>query len=94
MGYRRGIKPEVLAAGGRVVMQQKSLVTSDQVTLEVSNSTRAPGQLVAAPGQTPGDQAAKQYSRGTSNATALVSRAAGLLYDVVEELRDERVAQA
>ena len=88
MGYRRGIKPEVLAAGGRVVVREH-LLTASRAKLEVYNQTLAPGQLVAAPGPVPGTQDAKRYSRGTSNATALVSRAAGLLYDVVEELRDE-----
>ena len=88
MGYRRGIKPDVLAPGGRIVVR-KTLPLSDHVTLEVNKQSLAPGQLVAAPGRTPGDQGAAQHARGTSNATALVSRAAGLLYEVVQELRDD-----
>ena len=43
----------------------------------------APGQLVASPGV--GSEVIKdavRHSRGTSNATALISRACGLLYDV------------
>ena len=88
MGYRRGIKPEVLAAGGRVVVRE-CLATTARATLEIYNQTLAPGHLIAAPGPTSGDQGAVRYSRGTSNATALVSRAAGQLYDVVAELRDE-----
>ena len=88
MGYRRGIKPEVLAAGGRVVVREY-LPTRTRATLEIYDRTLAPGHLIAAPGPAPGDQGAVRYSRGTSNATALVSRAAGLLYDVVEKLRDE-----
>lgn len=88
MGYRRGIKPEVLAPGGRVVLREP-LEKTDQPMVEFSHSKIAPGQFVAAPGQILGDVAAMCYLRGTSNAAALVSRAAGLLYDVVEELRDE-----
>ena len=88
MGHRRGIKPEVLAAGGRVVVRE-CLATTARATLEIYDQALAPGHLIAAPGPAPGDQGAVRYSRGTSNATALVSRAAGLLYDVVEELRDE-----
>ena len=88
MGYRRGIKPEVLAAGGRVVVQEY-LATTDRAELEIYQGTLAPGQLVAGPGRTSGDQSAVRYSRGTSNATALLSRAAGLIYEVLEELRDE-----
>jgi hypothetical protein len=44
---------------------------------------------VAAPGRTPGDRNATWCTRGTSNATALISRAAALLYDVLDELRDD-----
>ena len=47
------------------------------------------GQRVASPGAAPGDQGAVRHSRGTSNATALVSRACGLFYDVMDELRQE-----
>ena len=88
MGYRRGIKPELLAPGGRVVVRE-SLVATHPTTLEVYEQALAPGQLVAAPGRTSGDQEAARHSRGTSNSTALVSRAAGLLYDLLEELSEE-----
>ena len=88
MGYRRGIKPEVLAAGGRVVVREH-LATTAQTKLEIYDGILAPGQLVAAPSQTVGNQMSLRYLRGTSNATALVSRTAGLLYDILEELHDE-----
>ena len=88
MGYRRGIKPDVLAPGGRVVVREH-LETAGGTTLEVYDQALAPGQRVASPGAAPGDQGAVRHSRGTSNATALVSRACGFLYDVMEELRDE-----
>ena len=86
MGYRRGIKPDVLAAGGRIVVQ-RALV--DETTLEFYDRTRPPGQQVASPGADLGDQGAVRHLRGTSNATALVSRACGLLCDVMDELRQE-----
>ena len=86
MGYRRGIKPDVLAAGGRIVVQQ---ALAGGTTLEIYDRTLPPGQLAASPGADPGDQGAMRNSRGTSNATALVSRACGLLYDVMDDLRQE-----
>ena len=86
MGYRRGIKPDVLAAGGRIVVRR---ALAGGTTLEIYGRTLPPGQLAASPGATPGDQGAVRHSRGTSNATALVSRACGLLYDVMDELRQE-----
>lgn len=87
MGHRRGIKPEVLASGGRVVVQERLATTPTE--LDIYHQAGAPGQLVAAPGAMLGVQNATRYTRGTSNATALISRAAGLLYDVLDELRDE-----
>ena len=86
MGHRRGIKPDLLADGGRVLLQQ-SLMDDNQ--LEVYDGPLPPGQQVASPGDTPGDQEAVCFLRGTSNATALVSRGCGFLYDVLDELRRE-----
>ena len=88
MGYRRAIKPDVLASGGRVVVQE-CLDSTEQATLEVYRGSLAPGHRSAAPGSTPGDRSAEWYSRGTSNSAALVSRASGLLYEVLEELRGD-----
>lgn len=90
MGYRRAIKPDVLASGGRVVVQEPLAPPQDvPAGLEVYRGTLAPGQLVAAPGSTPGGPAAIRHTRGTSNAAALVSRAAGSLYEALEELSED-----
>ena len=86
MGYRRGIKPDLLAPGGRVVVQEY-LGSTPQTSLRIYDRTLAPGQTVAAPGSTAGDTDAAWCTRGTSNATALVSRGASQLYEVLEELR-------
>ena len=87
MGYRRGIKPDVLAPGGRVVVSG-SLTTALGV-LDVYDQSRSPGQRVASPGTDPGDLRSTRYMRGTSGAAALISRAGGLLHEVVAELRRE-----
>ena len=47
MGYRRGIKPDVLAAGGRVVVRE---ALAGGTTLEVYYQTLPPGQRAASPG--------------------------------------------
>ena len=86
MGHRRGIKPDLLAPGGRVALREP-LMGGNQ--FEVYDGRFSPGQKVAYPGATAGDQDATRYLRGTSNATALVSRACGFLYDVMDELRQE-----
>jgi len=88
MGYRRAIKPEILAPGGRVVMQE-SLETNPETVLNIYDGNHAPGQLVAAPGRVEGELNTTWYIRGTSSAAALTSRAAAILYDVLMELRDE-----
>ena len=86
MGYRRGIKPDVLAAGGRVVLPHPLPAGA---AVSVYTGPLPPGQRVASPGADSGDLGAVRYFRGTSNATALVSRACGLLYDTLDELRVE-----
>lgn len=88
MGYRRAIKPDVLAPGGRVVVQEY-LGSTTEVVLDIYNHTLLPDQVVAVPGRTPGDRNATWCTRGTSNATALVCRAAALLYNVLDELRGD-----
>jgi len=88
MGFRRAIKPEVLAPGGKVVLMER-IHTNPSATCDIYFGTQPPGQKVAAPGSTPGDLTAAWYTRGTSNATALTSRAAGILYDLLEDLRNE-----
>ena len=84
MGYRRGIKPDLLSAGGRTVVQQ---ALGDVNSLELYYLTRSPGQQVASPGTNSGDLEAARHTRGTSNATALVSRACGFLHDELNDLR-------
>jgi len=88
MGYLRGIKPEILSPGGQVILTEP-LLKNQNITCDIFTRTLPPGQKVAAPGTMPGDIGAAWYTRGTSNAAALTSRAAGLLYDVLEELRGE-----
>ena len=90
MGYRRAIKPDLLTSGGRVVVQEPVQSLQDvESGLDVYRGTLAPGQLVATPGVTAGAEAGTLHARGTSNAAALVSRAAGSLYEVLDELRGD-----
>lgn len=88
LGYRRAIKPDVLVPGGQVVLREAP-TRNLAATLQVLTQTRPPGQRVAAPGQTPGDVTYTWHTRGTSNATALASRAASELYDTLDALREE-----
>jgi hypothetical protein len=87
MGLRRAIKPELLSSGGRVAIRER-LGAADPATLEVYTGGLPPGQQVACPGAAEGALGQTRYTSGTSNATALASRAAALLYEVLEELKE------
>lgn len=83
-GYRRSIKPDLVYFGGKQ-WYDKPFLGRNPVSLSVSNSYGAPGNKVAIPGQ-PGSLDSSAYTRGTSNATALVSRAAVLCHDNLMEI--------
>ena len=86
-GYRRSIKADILLPGGRQLLSEKIGSTSGGVLFEVLNYASPPGQCVAAPGGSAGSLDRKVYSRGTSNAAAVASRNAGLLCDMLDNLR-------
>ena len=88
LGFRRAVKPDVFAPGGRVALRDL-MVSTANTELEPYVLFGTPGQRVAAPGSAPGDQNAFRYARGTSNATALVSRSAAFLQEVLDDLRHQ-----
>lgn len=91
-GYKRSVKPDVLAPGGRIALVRPMLDSATELSLP--RVSYGPGQLVATPGEAGGDLGAAVPSRGTSNATALMSRAAALLVPVLAELRESEGGEA
>lgn len=87
MGYRRAIKPELLTNGGRILLQEN--YDTRKTVLSIYPRSIPPGQRVASPGVA-GDTTATYFTQGTSNAAALTSRAADILYDTLLELRNEQ----
>ena len=87
-GYRRAIKPDFLLHGGRQFLYESPVNAGPKSILSLDQSYRPPGQRVAVPG-TVGLLGQTSHTRGTSNATALASRGANFLYDVIEQLRRE-----
>jgi hypothetical protein len=81
-GYRRSVKPDVFADGGRVLYRE--LLDSDrQIILERATSRRDPlGVLVASPGL-PGQTDATTSMQGTSVATGLVGHQAAALMEAL-----------
>ncbi|WP_027389122.1 S8 family peptidase [Chrysiogenes arsenatis] len=91
-GYRRAIKPDVIFYGGRQ-LYRLPLQPTDPVTIEPAIFRTTPGNKVASPGSLAGEQNATSYSCGTSNATALISRAAGICYDSLQQIFNEHAAE-
>ena len=80
-GYKQSIKPDILVAGGR------QLFTKSDDLFRRDNRSRPPGQKFAYKGSSSEDIKNIQYGRGTSNATALTTHTAGLLYEVIMEIQ-------
>ena len=90
-GYRGSVKPDFLLPGGRQSLDERMGTAHEKAVLEIRDFRVAPGQRVAWPGEQ-GSLDASRYTRGTSNATALASRAACRLYDVLCDLRSQSAA--
>lgn len=79
-GFLRSIKPDVMMPGGRQ-LYSASPIASDKSIYSIAASTKHPGLKVAAPGNALTALSNAEYSRGTSNATALATRAAAQAYE-------------
>jgi len=87
-GHRRSVKPEVLLPGGRQLFQRPLPGARGAVELPLARQVvHGPGLLVASPGTFGADATA--YTVGTSNATALATRASHGIFDVLSELTAE-----
>lgn len=76
-GYRRSVKPDIVFMGGKQFYKLK-LGTNTDIFPAISGFL--PGNKVATPGQS-GDLNASRNTSGTSNATALITRAGILCFD-------------
>ncbi|MDP5497405.1 S8 family peptidase [Pseudomonas aeruginosa] len=86
-GFRRSIKPEIFFPGGRQLY--RTPVLDSQTLYHLDGSLGAPGQKVAWDSSQAGSLSHTVYTRGTSNATALATRSAARIYDVLDTLRTE-----
>lgn len=83
-GYRKAVKPDILLAGGRQFFNYQG----GNGRYKINTVGQPPGQQVAAPDTLGGGELGKTtHTRGTSNATALASRAAARLFEVLDSLR-------
>lgn len=88
-GYRRSIKPDLIFYGGRQLYRLSIL--DEPATISPVSFYSPPGNKVVFPKDSPGELSATAYARGTSNATALLSRAAGICYDRLLQLVDDQL---
>jgi len=88
-GYRRAVKPDIIFNGGKQWYRIR-LQSAEPITIEPAIFRAPPGNKVASPGSLAGELTATSYSCGTSNATALVSRAAGTCYDLLQQIFHEQ----
>ncbi len=84
-GVRRSVKPDIHTPGGRQLFTV-DLSSSASTRLTASASTLAPGLRAASP-TTADPTQGEVHVRGTSGATALATRQAARLLDVIEDLR-------
>ena len=84
-GVGRSIKPEIYHDGGRGLYRRPVVSPEvEMVALEMARTERlGPGIQVAAPDRS-GTTSSVAYTHGTSNATALVTREASRLFDLLE----------
>ena len=84
-GVGRSIKPDIYHAGGRVLYSRPIISPGEnEVQLHpLITPAYPPGTKVAAPGRS-GATNAMAFTHGTSNATALVTREASRIFDVLE----------
>jgi hypothetical protein len=86
-GFRRSVKPEFHAAGGRQLFVI-DLSTSTTTRLRVSPATMPPGLRAASPSTAVPDRG-EVHVRGTSGATALATRQAARLLEMITEMRSQ-----
>lgn len=88
-GFRRAVKPDVFFSGGRQFYREKMGTAHTKGTLSPISGFGPPGHKVAAASAPGKGLDHTWYMRGTSNATALVSRNAALAYSAITALQQE-----
>lgn len=83
-GFKKSVKPEIYFPAGRQLFDEP--FTNSQTNIGLSTSLRSPGHQVAWASSVQGELSKTVYTRGTSNATALATRAAILVYEELKQL--------
>jgi hypothetical protein len=89
MGYRRSIKPDLLAPGGRMLFRFLPGPNGSTTANPVNSSPIPPGLQVASPTAQAGVLSGTQYFHGTSGSAAIASHYAGLIIEEISALEAE-----
>lgn len=88
-GFRKSVKPEILVSGGRQIYSAPLLSGSTEYSINAS--ILSPGHKVATDSKNAiGSTSGFQYTRGTSNATALATHGAAKIHDIIEKIREDQ----
>lgn len=93
MGYKNSIKPDILLSGGRQFFRENIVGRNGNTLLDPEYFAISPGHKVCYPSEV-GNTNEVKYTRGTSNAAALASRLGAKIYEVIEELVVNNVANS
>lgn len=85
-GHRNSVKPEILLPGGRSLHQRPPAAEGNTTLYPAETTITGPGMRVAAPGRG-GALNGSTYLHGTSNATAIATRTADHIFNVLETLQ-------
>lgn len=91
LGYMRSVKPDLLMPGGRQTYRKSVVSPPGRCGLEPVTSRFAPGLRAACPGMA-GETTAVAQVRGTSVSTALTTRLAAQVFQLVRDLTREHDA--
>ncbi len=84
-GFRRSVKPEIYFPGGRQLYTH----LSTRAHFGIDNTTvQAPGQKTAWDSDQEGEVSKDAFTRGTSNATAMATRAGVQIHEVLSQLNN------
>lgn len=83
-GFKQSVKPEIYFPAGRQLFNEP--FTDSQTSIGLNTSLSSPGHKVAWASAVSGELGKAVFTRGTSNATALATRAAIKIYDELEQL--------
>lgn len=90
-GFRRSMKPDIVFQSGRQIYSYRIPVNGEPLCLQTVNNRIAPGLQVACPDMSTSSINQTNFTRGSINAAALITRSAIFCDEVLREILDSQV---